>query len=547
MAPKAAKGVGKGKGAGKGKGGEKGKGGAGLGFNPANKYRHWCFTAYGFGRAECAALKAWPETDECCYLSVGLEQCPVTGRAHLQGYVEVKDQQRLTWMKLHPVPNNWHWEPRRWGSPREAAEYTQKDGQWWEKGERSDCRVNHGREHGGEKERERWAATAETIRSKDRWADVLEDFSIVDLVSRRLSWAKSVWENRRLKPFYLHLDAPGFKWQGHCARFWKVARADPRTLHWFIDNPGCSGKSALVKWLVANQDACLVPLDVKSLASLWQGQMLCVADVPREEVFVNYKGVENLKNALMNQTKYEVVTKYAQNPPHVAVFSNWWPQRHRLTGDRFHVINLEDVNDLTTLYDLFPPARFPEVLRVWSDGDPLRGAPFFAPRAEAAAAAAAHVRADEAGLPAPPHGPEGPGFAGGRGGRPRGRCALMDAEGYQLRPGPYPPMAIEDGSKRRRFDRAARVLALPDAELETPPELPEERRKEKAQDAFSAAPVPVDSWEGWPSPTQMWTIRSSPPAREHPGTAASSSTTLPWPGELQQLSRTLSFQPVWLP
>lgn len=41
------------------------------------------------------------------------------------------------------------------------------------------------------------------------------------------------------------------------------------------------------------------------MASLWNGEIICVADVARSEVFDNYLGLEKLKNGSVLQTKYE--------------------------------------------------------------------------------------------------------------------------------------------------------------------------------------------------------------------------------------------------
>ena len=61
----------------------------------------------------------------------------------------------------------------------------------------------------------------------------------------------------------------------------------------------------LCLWLYMNAKACPIAPDPKSMASLWNGEVICVADVARSEVFDNYLGLEKLKNGCVLQTKYE--------------------------------------------------------------------------------------------------------------------------------------------------------------------------------------------------------------------------------------------------
>ena len=63
------------------------------------------------------------------------------------------------------------------------------------------------------------AQTWERIRSHKKWADVMNDMSIVDHVRRAHRWARDCFAARGKPTFYLDLDAPGFQWQGRVARF----------------------------------------------------------------------------------------------------------------------------------------------------------------------------------------------------------------------------------------------------------------------------------------------------------------------------------------
>jgi hypothetical protein len=104
----------------------------------------------------------------------------------------------------------------------------------------------------------------------------------------------------------MNLDKEGFKWQGKVARFILGTKADDRTVIWVHDEKGCKGKSKLGQFLVRNCGALKVAHDLKSLSSMYDGQTIAVVDIPRAEAFANYEGLEQLKEAYLLQTKYEV-------------------------------------------------------------------------------------------------------------------------------------------------------------------------------------------------------------------------------------------------
>jgi len=97
--------------------------------------RHWCFTLNHFTDDEFvhfACLCDETEAGHMRYLVMGRE-IGEGGTPHLQGYLELKKQERLTWLREH-VNGRAHYEMRR-GSRDEARDYCMKDGDWLETGE----------------------------------------------------------------------------------------------------------------------------------------------------------------------------------------------------------------------------------------------------------------------------------------------------------------------------------------------------------------------------------------------------------------------------
>lgn len=92
--------------------------------------RGWVFTLNNYSHDEEIAISALGSAECTRYLIFGREQGE-SGTPHLQGYVELRQQKRLSAMKK--LIERAHWEVRR-GSPDEAAMYCKKEGDYLEFG-----------------------------------------------------------------------------------------------------------------------------------------------------------------------------------------------------------------------------------------------------------------------------------------------------------------------------------------------------------------------------------------------------------------------------
>jgi hypothetical protein len=92
------------------------------------RYRNIVFTHFN------NTINDWKNCSILEYCIIGSEICPSTGKHHLQGYGELKNQTRLTSLKKS-LPQGCHFE-RRFGSQKEAIDYCKKDNKWEEWGER---------------------------------------------------------------------------------------------------------------------------------------------------------------------------------------------------------------------------------------------------------------------------------------------------------------------------------------------------------------------------------------------------------------------------
>lgn len=131
-----------------------------------------------------------------------------------------------------------------------------------------------------------------------------------------------------------------------------AAEANDRTINWVVDTEGSSGKTALCKYIITNYNALYLTgkaSDMKYLITQYLEQdptnadnLICLFDYTRSvETFVSYQGIEEIKNGIFTNTKYEV-KMVIFNSPHVFVFSNFTPLTQRLSKDRWNIINLNE-------------------------------------------------------------------------------------------------------------------------------------------------------------------------------------------------------------
>lgn len=112
--------------------------------------RAFCFTLNNYTPEEVETVKAW----DAKYLIFGKE-VGETGTPHLQGYVSFQNPKKLTALKKLSVRA--HWEIAR-GTPKQASEYCEKDGDVFEKGTRPLSQVEK-----GQVEKDRWATAFQCV------------------------------------------------------------------------------------------------------------------------------------------------------------------------------------------------------------------------------------------------------------------------------------------------------------------------------------------------------------------------------------------------
>lgn len=129
---------------------------------------------------------------------------------------------------------------------------------------------------------------------------------------------------------------------------------DDRSITWVVDLLGNSGKTTLAKHLcLTRKDTIYITgksSDMKFGVSKWLEKnelSVVLIDLARsQENFVSYQGIEEVKNGIFYNTKYESAM-CVFDPPHVVVFANFEPDLEKLSKDRWNIINVEQWNSGT--------------------------------------------------------------------------------------------------------------------------------------------------------------------------------------------------------
>lgn len=123
---------------------------------------------------------------------------------------------------------------------------------------------------------------------------------------------------------------------------------DDRTIHWYWEEKGCAGKTAIAKYICARKNAIIVSgksdncknAILQYFNSRKQYPDIIIVNIPRcNSNHLSYEAIESIKDGLFYSGKYEG-GMVIMNPPHVVIFSNEEPEYERLTSDRWHVVQI---------------------------------------------------------------------------------------------------------------------------------------------------------------------------------------------------------------
>ena len=147
------------------------------------------------------------------------------------------------------------------------------------------------------------------------------------------------------------------EWQ---AGLWDLVHgpAPFREIHWYWEATGNVGKTSIahdiiVDFMMRKEVALLVSgkaADIKSAIATSMAEKgskvgkvpkVLIWDLPRtRQSYIDYAGLEEVKNGIFFSGKYESGMILMPESPHVIVFANFPPEREKLSGDRWVVHDL---------------------------------------------------------------------------------------------------------------------------------------------------------------------------------------------------------------
>lgn len=128
--------------------------------------------------------------------------------------------------------------------------------------------------------------------------------------------------------------------------------ADDRKVHWYWEPFGGIGKSSFCKYLCVNYNCIYIDegkktdiLNVIYNMKVIDSTSVVIIDIPRDNKNnVSYKAIEQIKNGMILNTKYETGMKIF-NSPHIIIFSNYPPDTSKLSEDRWNIVRIKTEHD----------------------------------------------------------------------------------------------------------------------------------------------------------------------------------------------------------
>lgn len=156
------------------------------------------------------------------------------------------------------------------------------------------------------------------------------------------------WSDKPI-PKNKHLKLKLWPWQIKIEEILKE-EADDRTIMWICDKQGGNGKTMFSKYLIgkykAGYSSWAKTSDILNNVSKNMGRSIYIFDLTKmkpQDFGKNdiYSAMEQIKNGIVCNTKYECSTKLMDSP-HVLIFSNQMPELTGLSADRWKIWNLEN-------------------------------------------------------------------------------------------------------------------------------------------------------------------------------------------------------------
>lgn len=286
------------------------------------------------------------QTEHVQYYVFGREKAPSTGMLHLQGYIELKNQLRMSSVKQIINCEHAHLELRR-GSQNEAITYCKKEDQkpyeWGNpKQAKFDPKKSPQTKH--EVIVNELDIVKKLIRDGATTDDFIEDHSAYWFKYKFFIKDYMDLQQRKAEQAKLDAWAEEVKLNKHQEKMVKmVNEQNDREITWIADAKGGMGKTWLSKYLLAKnkgQVARFTNAKTADIALAYNGEGLVIFDFSRTvDGKVNYGIIEALKNGMLFSGKYESRSKVFATPPKILCLANFMPDVNAMSKDRWKILD----------------------------------------------------------------------------------------------------------------------------------------------------------------------------------------------------------------
>lgn len=293
----------------------------------------WCFTLNNPTDQEEDHISHW--LDEHAQFGVFGREVGAGGTPHLQGFVILKQAQRLSYLRRH-VSARAHYERAR-GTSQQARDYCRKDGNFSEFGEFPE---RHGKRTDLD-ELVKWSDDFTVANGRPPTSpDIAKHQPHAYLKYPRFK-ALAAYRGARRQ---LEFGQPNAEWQRELVAALN-AEPDDRTVTFVYDSDGGKGKTWMCRYLLTCWPDKVQVLGIgkrNDIAHMIdETKTVYLFNVARNQMqFLQYSILENLKDRIVTSPKYNGSTKVWNTNVHVVVFGNEYPNMDEMTADRYNVITI---------------------------------------------------------------------------------------------------------------------------------------------------------------------------------------------------------------
>lgn len=247
----------------------------------------WCFTFHKYTQKDIETINSANSAGIIKFIIFSEELGKEKKTPHLQGYLEFSKKNRPSSLSEY-FPNTVHWEVAKGNRDQNERYISKEDGNCWKNG--------------------KLMRKVKILKENEMW----------------------IWETELLKIINVE--------------------PDDRTIHWYWEENGNSGKSTFTKYLVAKHKAITLSsktgdmkygiISYKETSGDYPD--IIIIDIPRsvDLDYLSYTGIEEIKNGCFFSSKYESKQVIMPNP-HIIIFSNEEPNVNKMSKDRWKIHEIQ--------------------------------------------------------------------------------------------------------------------------------------------------------------------------------------------------------------